>query len=82
MSKLYVELIKKEMYIKQTDVNTGGNEKIKSKLTSKYIKCSSTYLGSPLYRGSSLWDKLEKNVQELPSTKQFANVFVYKGLLN
>ena len=79
MSKLDVKLSKKELYIKETDVNTRSNEKIKSKLTSK---CSSKYLGSPLYRGSSLWDKLEKNVQELPSTRQFSNVFVYKGLLN
>ena len=80
---LMYRLSKKEMYIKRTNVNTRGNVKIKFKLMTR---CSGKYLGSPLYRGSLLWDKLEKEIQNLPSVKQYTNVLikncrVYKDLL-
>ena len=39
-------------------------------------KCTSKYLGSPLYRGSELWDKLDKDVQEIPNVKQFTRLLV------
>ena len=50
-------------------------------------KCSSKYLGSPLYRGIVLWDKLEENVQDLPNGRQFTKTILkyskeYKYLLN
>ena len=57
MSKLMYRLSRNEMCIRKTNVNTRGNIKIKFKLMTK---CSSKYLGCPLYRGSLLWDKLEK----------------------
>ena len=34
-------------------------------------KCTSKYLNSPLYRGAALWDGLDKNVQDLPTLKEF-----------
>ena len=71
------------MYIKKNPINTRGNTKTKFKLMTK---CTGKYLGSPLYRGSILWDKLEKEVQHLPTIRQFSNVLVrncriYKDLL-
>ena len=77
-------LSKKEMYIKRTNVNTRGNRKIKFKLMTR---CTGKYLGSPLYRGSELWDKLAKSIQDLPTNVQFANTIkksfrTYKDLLN
>ena len=51
------------MYIKNIHVNTRGNVKTKFKLMTK---CSSKYLGSPLYRGATLWDNLDKDIQVLP----------------
>ena len=55
---LMYRLSKIEMYIREPIANTRGNAKIKFKLMTK---CSSKYLGSPLYRGATLWDKLEKS---------------------
>ena len=75
------------MYIKKNPINTRGrpNTKTKFKLMTKY---TGKYLGSPLYRGSILWDKLEKEVQHLPTIRQFSNVYyivrncrIYKDLL-
>ena len=63
-------LSRKERYVNKTHVNTRGNVKIKFKLITK---CSGKYLSSPLYRGSQLWDKLEKTTQDLPNVKQFSN---------
>ena len=82
-SDLY-RLSRKEPYVQKHDVNTRGNTKIKFRLMTK---CSSKYLGSLLYRGTCLWDKLERNVQDLPYIRQFSNVIsknyqVYKYLLN
>ena len=81
---LMYRLSKKEGYIKRTDVNTRGNVKIKFKLMTR---CSSKYMGSPLFRGSQLWDKLEKTVHDLPTVKRFSSALnakcrVYKDLLN
>ena len=50
-------------------------------------KCSGKYLGSPLYRGSILWDELEKSTQYLPNVREFTKVLtkkcrVYKDLLH
>ena len=50
-------------------------------------KCSGKYLGSPLYRGSILWDKIDKHVQEQPTVSHFAKLIVkdyqvYKDPLN
>ena len=50
-------------------------------------QCSGKYLGSPLYRGSQLWDNLDKSIQDLPTVKHFSNVLmskcrVYKDVLN
>ena len=50
-------------------------------------KCSGKYLGSPLYRGSILWNKLDKKVQDLPIIRGFSNVImkgckVYVNLIN
>ena len=74
-------LSRKEIYIKKTNVNTRGNVKIKFK-----FKCSGKYLGSPLYRGSILLDKLEKGTQDLPNAREFSKVLtkkcrIYKDLL-
>ena len=52
------------MYIKRTDVNTRDNTRTKFKLMSKN---TGKYLDSPLYRGGSLLDKLENNVQDRPT---------------
>ena len=78
------KLSKKDPYIKRTNVNTRGNAKIKFKLMTR---CSGKYLGSPLYRGSLLWDKIDKEIQYMPNVKQFTkalikNCRVYKDLLN
>ena len=72
------------MYIKRTNMNTRGNCKIKFRLMSK---CTGKYLGSPLYRGSILWDKLDKNVQEMLDVRKFTNEVmkgykIYVDLLN
>ena len=72
---LIYRLSKKEMYIKRSNVNTRRNVKIKFKLMTI---CSGKYLGSPLYRGSLLWDKLDKGVQDLPNVKQFMNALIKK----
>ena len=77
-------LSRKPVYIKQSNVNTRGNLKTKFRQMSK---CSGKYLGSPLYRGSILWDKLDKNVQDLPTIRGFSNVImkgckVYVDLIN
>ena len=72
---LMYRLSKKKVYIKETNVNTRGNSKTKFKLMTK---CSSKYLGSPLYRGSILWDKLDKSTHDIPNIKQFSNVLVKK----
>ena len=81
---LMYRLSKKGMYIKTTNVHTRANDKVKFKLMTK---CSSKYLGSPLYRGSILWDKLEKSTQDLPNVTRFSSVLVkncrvYKDLLH
>ena len=68
-------LSRKERYIKKTNVNTRGNVKIKFKLMTK---CSGKYLGSPLYRGSILWDELEKSTQDLPNAREFTKVLTKK----
>ena len=70
---LIYRLSRKEMYVKRLNVNTRGNAKIKFKLMTK---CSSKYLGSPQYRGSSLWDKLEKGVQDLPNVTKCVSLHV------
>ena len=80
---LMYRLSKKEVYVKRTNVHTRGNVKIKFKLMSR---CSGKYLSSPLYRGSQLWDKLDKTTQDLPNVKLFTtslvkNCRVYKDLL-
>ena len=80
---LMYRLSKKEVYVKRTNVHTRGNVKIKFKLMSR---CSGKYLSSPLYRGSQLWDKLDKTTQDLPNVKLFStslvkNCRVYKDLL-
>ena len=67
----------------KSDVNTRGNVKMFKLMT----KCSGKYLGSPLYRGSILWEKLEKATQDLPNARHFSNVLtkkcrVYKDLLH
>ena len=46
-----------------------GNCKTKFKLMTK---CSSKYMGSPLYRGSILWDQLPSCVQKVPTVSEFA----------
>ena len=66
-----------------TNVNTRGSVKIKFKLMTR---CSGKSLGSPLYRGSLLWDKLDRKIQNLPNVKQYTNALikncrVYKDLL-
>ena len=33
--------------------------------------CTSKYINSPLYRGSVLWDNLEKGVQDIPTQQLF-----------
>ena len=81
---LMYRLSKKPKYIKKLNVFTRANVKTKFKLMTK---CSSKYLGSPLYRGSILWDNLDKNTQDLPSITHFSNVLlknfqVYKDLLH
>ena len=78
---LMYRLSKKEVYIKNIDVNTRGNVKTKLRLMTK---CSSKYIGSPLYRGATLWDK---DIQVLPHAKYFSKVISknyqeYKDLLN
>ena len=35
--------------------------------------CSKILKHLPLYRGATLWDELDKNVQELPTLKYFVN---------
>ena len=65
---LMYRLSKKEMYIKKPVVHMRGNTKINFKLMTK---CSSKYLGSPLFRGATLWDKLDKAVQTLPTAGHF-----------
>ena len=81
---LMYRLSKKGMYTKNTNVHTRANDKTKLKLMTK---CSSQYIGSPLYRGSILWDKLEKSTQDLPNITHFSSVLikncrVYKDLLH
>ena len=81
---LMFRLSKKETYVQKPNVNTRGNVKIKFRLMNK---CTSKYLGSPLYRGSAPWDNLDKNVQTLPNAVQFSKVLSkqfteYKDLLN
>ena len=71
--KLMYNLSRKPMYIKEVNVNTRGNLKTKFRLMSK---CSGKYLGGPLYRGSTLWDSLEKNVQDLPTLRRFSNIIM------
>ena len=68
---LMYRLSRKERYVKRTNVNTRGNVKVKFKLMTK---CSGKYLSSPLYRGSQLWDKLEKDTQDLQNVKQVSNL--------
>ena len=72
---LMYRLSKKEVYIKRNNINTRGNVKIKFKLMAR---CSGKYLGSPLYRGSQLWDNLDKSIQDLPTVKHFSNVLMSK----
>ena len=62
------QLIKAELGLDNANINTRGNIRMKFKLMSK---CTSKYLNSPLYRGATLWDRLDKNVQDLPSVKEF-----------
>ena len=61
LNLIYI-LSKKEIYIMKNNVNTRANVKIKFRLMTK---CSGKYLGSPLYRGSVLWDNLGKITQDL-----------------
>ena len=80
---LMYRLSKKDAYIKRPNVYTRGNVKIKFKVMTK---CSGKYLGSPLYRGAQLWDKLDKITQDLPNVKLFSealikNCRVYEDLL-
>ena len=68
----------------KTNVNPRANVKIKFKLMTK---CSGKYLGSPLYRGSMLWNNLDKTTQDLPTMKQFSSLLkkkcrVYEDLLH
>ena len=70
LNLMYI-LSKKEIYIMKNNVNTRANVKIKFRLMTK---CSGKYLGSPLYRGSVLWDNLDKITQDLPSMKHFSAV--------
>ena len=65
---LMYRLSKKAMYIKPVNVNTRGNTKKRFKLPSK---CTSKYKNSPLYRGSFLWDNLDKGVQDIPTQQLF-----------
>ena len=39
-------------------------------------KCSSKYLGSPLYKDSVLWDTLDKSTQDLPNMKQLSRILM------
>ena len=82
--KLMYRLSKKTRYIKCTRANTRGTVKTKFKLMSK---CTSKYLNSPLYRGANLWDKLDKNVQDIPTLESFVKEIIkqyrtYVNLLN
>ena len=72
---LMYRLIKNPKYIKHTDVNTRGNVKKKFSLKTK---CMHKYLNSPLYRGASLWDELDKNVQDLPTLKHYTKEIMKK----
>ena len=69
--------------IKTVTVNT-GNEKRKFKLMTK---CTSKYLNSPLYKGATLWDEFDKEVQDIPTPKLFLREImktqrVYIDLIN
>ena len=49
-------------------------------------KCSSKYLNSPLYRGSTLWNSIDKDVQCIPTMGQHEKAVdkmyvVYQDLL-
>ena len=70
---LMYRLSKKTIYVKKPTVNTRGNVKTKFTLMSK---CTSKYLNSPLYRGSILWDNLDKNIQDLPTLKCYVSEIV------
>ena len=70
LNLIYI-LSKKESNIRKNNVNTRANVKIKFHLMTK---CSGKYLGSPLYRGSILWDNLDEITQDLPSMKHFSAV--------
>ena len=81
---LMYRLSKKPTYIKCARVNTRGNVKTRFNLMSK---CTTKYLNSPLYRGSNLWDILDKNVQDMPTLKRFVSEIVkqykiYVDLIN
>ena len=81
---LMYRLSKKPIYIKCARVNTRGNIKTRFNLMSK---CTTKYLNSPLYRGSNLWDILDKNVQDMPTLKRFVSEIVkqykiYVDLIN
>ena len=65
---LMYRLSKKSSFIKPANVNTRGNVKTKFNLMSK---CTSKYLNSPLYRGATLWDKLDKTIQDVQSVPKF-----------
>ena len=77
-------LSKNFRYIKEPNIATHANIKTKFKLMSK---CDSKYLNSPLYRGATLWDELDRTVQDLQNVKRFTKELlksyqVYADLLN
>ena len=82
--KLMYRISRKPVYLKKTNVHSRGNRKVKFKLMTK---CTSKYLNSPLYKGATLWDEIEKNIQDMPTLKQFTKEImksynVYVDLLN
>ena len=81
---LMYRLSKNNRYIKEPNIATRANTKTKFKLMSK---CNSKYLNSRLYRGATLWDELDKTVQDLQNVKGFTKELlksyqVYVDMLN
>ena len=50
-----------------------SSQDILKKKFSLMTKCSHKYLISPLYRGATLWDELDKNVEDKPALKYYTN---------
>ena len=59
---LMYRLSREPMYIKCANIHTRGATKTKFKLMAK---CTSRYLSSPLYKGATLWDKLDKKMYRM-----------------